>query len=51
MSDETQKPDQEVVFPEHLSEVTGSDGTEVIVYDLNEDGKAIGWHKEPRGTK
>lgn len=45
MAEETQKPDQEVVFPEHGTELQGSDGVEVVVHDTN------GWHKELKEAK
>lgn len=40
----------EVVFPEHLSELQGTDGTEIVIHDLDEDGNVIGWHKQPKGA-
>lgn len=46
MADEPQNEVQPVEFPDHGSEVSGTDGVEVIVHDKDEDGNVVGWHKE-----
>lgn len=33
-------------FPEDGAVVSGTDGQETIVYDTDENGNTIGWHKE-----
>lgn len=35
-----------VGFPEDGSVVQGSDGTEKVVHDFDDEGNLVGWHKE-----
>lgn len=49
MADENNKPN--VSFPDEGSVVDGSDGRELVVYDKNDDGEVIGWHKELKETE
>lgn len=51
MADSEAKEVKKVTFPEEGSIVEGSDGTEVVVYDKNEDGEVVGWHKELKDKK
>ena len=36
----------EVVHPPEGAEFDNEHGTEVVVYDYDEDGNVLGWHKE-----